>query len=215
MPYIVIVIDELADLMMVSANDVEDAIQRLTQKARAAGIHVLVATQRPTTDIVKGTIKANIPTRIAFRVASYIDSNVILDGAGAEALLGKGDMLLKEAERPVRLQGAYIKDSEIERVTDFIRQQMAPEYLFDHESLRTFTIKKDIASTDDLLYPVAEYVVRENSASINSIQKEFSIGFNRAQRIVELLEEMNIVAKSEGTKPRQVLVTLAELENML
>ena len=115
MPYIIIVIDELADLMMVSANDVEEAIQRLTQKARAAGIHVLVATQRPTTDVVKGTIKANIPTRIAFRVASYVDSNVILDGAGAETLLGKGDMLLKENERPIRLQGAFIKDAEIEK----------------------------------------------------------------------------------------------------
>ncbi len=215
MPYIIIVIDELADLMMVSANDVEEAIQRLTQKARAAGIHVLVATQRPTTDVVKGTIKANIPTRIAFRVASYVDSNVILDGAGAETLLGKGDMLLKENERPIRLQGAFIKDAEIEKVTDFIRQQMAPDYLFDHESLRSFTIKKDTSASDDLLYPVAQYVVSENSASINSIQKQFGIGFNRAQRIVELLEEMNIVAKSEGTKPRQVLVTLAELENML
>lgn len=215
MPYIIIVIDELADLMMVSANDVEESIQRLTQKARAAGIHVLVATQRPTTDVVKGTIKANIPTRIAFRVASYVDSNVILDGAGAESLLGKGDMLLKETERPIRLQGAFIKDSEIDRVTSYIRNQMGPDYLFDHESLRTYSVKKESASSDDLLYPVAQYVVRENSASINSIQKEFNIGFNRAQRIIELLEEMNIVARSEGTKPRKVLVTLAELENML
>ncbi len=215
MPFIIIVIDELADLMMVSANDVEEAIQRLTQKARAAGIHVLVATQRPTTDVVKGTIKANIPTRIAFRVASFVDSNVILDGAGAETLLGKGDMLLKETERPVRLQGAFVRDSEIEKITDFIRAQMGPDYLFDHESLRTYSIKKDTQASDDLLYPVAQYVVRENSASINSIQKEFSIGFNRAQRIVELLEEMNVVSKNEGTKPRQVLVTMAELENML
>ncbi|MDY0210118.1 MAG: DNA translocase FtsK [Acholeplasma sp.] len=215
MPYIIIVIDELADLMMVSANDVEEAIQRLTQKARAAGIHVLVATQRPTTDVVKGTIKANIPTRIAFRVASYVDSNVILDGAGAETLLGKGDMLLKEAERPVRLQGAFVRDSEIEKITDFIRAQMGPDYLFDHESLRTYSVKKESAASDDLMYPVAQFVVRENSASINSIQKEFSIGFNRAQRIVELLEEMNIVSKNEGTKPRQVLVTMAELENMI
>ena len=215
MPYIVIVIDELADLMMVSANDVEEAIQRLTQKARAAGIHLLVATQRPTTDVVKGTIKANIPSRIAFKVASYVDSTTILDGAGAESLLGKGDMLFKEAERPIRLQGAFLKDAEIERVTDFIRDQMPPNYLFDHDSLRTFTIKKDTAASDDLLYPVAQFVVRENNASINAIQKEFGVGFNRAQRIVELLEEQGIVSKNEGTKARQVLVTMAELENML
>lgn len=215
MPYIVIVIDELADLMMVSANDVEEAIQRITQKARAAGIHLLVATQRPTTDVVKGTIKANIPSRIAFRVASYVDSTTILDGAGAESLLGKGDMLFKETERPIRLQGAYLKDSEIERITDFIREQMPPNFLFDHDSLRTFTIKKDSAASDDLMYPVAQFVVRENNASINAIQKEFGIGFNRAQRIVELLEEQGIVSKNEGTKARQVLVTMAELENML
>ncbi len=215
MPYIVIVIDELADLMMVSANDVEEAIQRITQKARAAGIHLLVATQRPTTDVVKGTIKANIPSRIAFRVASYVDSTTILDGAGAESLLGKGDMLFKETERPIRLQGAFLKDSEIERITDFIREQMAPNFLFDHDSLRTFTIKKDSAASDDLMYPVAQFVVRENNASINAIQKEFGIGFNRAQRIVELLEEQGIVSKNEGTKARQVLVTMAELENML
>lgn len=215
MPYIVIVIDELADLMMVSANDVEEAIQRLTQKARAAGIHLLVATQRPTTDVVKGTIKANIPSRIAFKVASYVDSTTILDGAGAESLLGKGDMLFKETERPIRLQGAFLKDAEIERVTDFIRDQMPPNYLFDHESLRTFSIKKDTAASDDLLYPVAQFVVRENNASINAIQKEFGVGFNRAQRIVELLEEQGIVSKNEGTKARQVLVTMAELENML
>lgn len=215
MPYIVIVIDELADLMMVSANDVEEAIQRITQKARAAGIHLLVATQRPTTDVVKGTIKANIPSRIAFRVASYVDSTTILDGAGAESLLGKGDMLFKETERPIRLQGAYLKDAEIERLTDFIRDQMPPNFLFDHDSLRSFTIKKDTAASDDLMYPVAQYVVRENNASINAIQKEFGIGFNRAQRIVELLEEQGIVSKNEGTKARQVLVTMAELENML
>ncbi len=215
MPYIVIVIDELADLMMVSANDVEEAIQRITQKARAAGIHLLVATQRPTTDVVKGTIKANIPSRIAFRVASYVDSTTILDGAGAESLLGKGDMLFKETERPIRLQGAFLKDSEIERITDFIRDQMPPNFLFDHDSLRTFTIKKESAASDDLMYPVAQFVVRESNASINAIQKEFGIGFNRAQRIVELLEEQGIVSKNEGTKARQVLVTMAELENML
>lgn len=215
MPYIIVVIDELADLMMVSANDVEYAIQRITQKARAAGIHLLVATQRPTTDVVKGTIKANIPTRIAFKVSSYTDSTTILDGAGAEQLLGRGDMLLKTVDRPTRLQGAYLKDSEIEAVTRFISEQMEPEYLIDHDSLKTFSEKKEITESDDLLYPVARYVVIEQNASINAIQKEFLIGFNRAQRIVELLEQQGVVGPSEGTKARQVMVTLAELEDML
>lgn len=215
MPYIIIVIDELADLMMVSANDVEDAIQRITQKARAAGIHLLVATQRPTTDVVKGTIKANIPTRIAFKVSSFTDSSVILDQQGAEQLLGRGDMLLKTVDRPKRLQGAYIKDSEIEAVTAFIKDQMAPEFLIDHDQLKDFKEKIDLVDQDDLLLPVAQYVVSEQSASINAIQKQFGIGFNRAQRIMELLEEQGIVGVSEGTKPRQVLVTERELEGML
>ncbi|MFA5720375.1 MAG: DNA translocase FtsK, partial [Acholeplasmataceae bacterium] len=215
MPYIIIVIDELADLMMVSANDVEDAIQRITQKARAAGIHLLVATQRPTTDVVKGTIKANIPTRIAFKVSSFTDSSVILDQQGAEQLLGRGDMLLKTIDRPMRLQGAYIKDSEIEAVTSFIKDQMEPIYLIDHKQLKEFKEKIEVVDSDDLFLPVAQYVVSEQNASINAIQKEFGIGFNRAQRIVELLEKEGIVGVSEGTKARQVLVTQSELEDML
>jgi S-DNA-T family DNA segregation ATPase FtsK/SpoIIIE len=215
MPYIIIIIDELADLMMVSANDVEDAIQRLTQKARAAGIHLLVATQRPTTDVVKGTIKANIPTRIAFKVASFTDSTTILDGAGAEQLLGRGDMLYKTAERPLRLQGAYLKDSEIERVTDFIREQLPPNYVFDHESLKSFSISKEKMESDELLMDVARFVVSEQKASINAIQQNFNVGFNRAQRLMEMLENSNIVSKGEGNKPREVLASLQELENLI
>jgi len=214
MPYIVIVIDELADLMMVAPHDVEDAIQRITQKARAAGIHLLVATQRPTTDVVKGTIKSNIPARIAFRVASFVDSTTILDGAGAETLLGKGDMLLKKDDRAHRLQGAYIPDDEIYAVTDFIRDNQKADYIFEHEDLRQQVEMKEVAS-DDLFEDVAYYVVEKQNASINSIQKEFEIGFNRAQKIVEMLEYYQIVSESQGTKARQVLVSLMELKEIL
>lgn len=213
MPYMVIIIDELADLMMASSNDVEDAIQRLTQKARAAGIHLLVATQRPTTDVVKGTIKSNIPTRIAFKVASYVDSTTILDGAGAENLLGRGDMLLKEGELSIRIQGAYIPDDEIDKVTTFIRSQARPNYLFTHDALSTSLSKDD--GGDDLFESVARFVVSEQTASINRIQKEFNIGFNRAQRLVELLESSGIVSDGQGTKAREVLVTPYELETIL
>lgn len=214
MPYIVIVIDELADLMMVAAQDVEDSIQRLTQKARAAGIHLLVATQRPTTDVVKGTIKSNIPTRIAFKVASFVDSTTILDGAGAETLLGKGDMLLKDSNRALRLQGAYIKDREIEEVTDFIRNQAEPNYVFAHEDLRN-QIKIRETITDELFGDVARYVVSANNASINSIQKQFEIGFNRAQKLMEMLEQYQIVSRGQGTKAREVLVSELSLEQLL
>jgi len=214
MPFIVIVIDELADLMMVAPHDVEDSIQRLTQKARAAGIHLLVATQRPTTDVVKGTIKSNIPARIAFKVASFVDSTTILDGAGAEALLGKGDMLLKRADRTHRLQGAYIPDDEIYAVTDFIRKQSNPDYIFEHDALRQQLKNKQIV-TDDLFQDVARYVVSTGSSSINTIQKEFEIGFNRAQRLFEMMEEFEIVSRGQGTKAREVLVTPSELEEIL
>lgn len=214
MPFIVIVIDELADLMMVAAHDVEDYIQRLTQKARAAGIHLLVATQRPTTDVVKGTIKSNIPARIAFKVSSFVDSTTILDGAGAEALLGKGDMLLKRADRTHRLQGAYIPESEIYAVIDYIRHQADPDYIFEHEALKQSLRNKQLI-TDELFPDVARYVVETGSASMNTIQNEFKVGFNRAQRLVDMMEEYGIVSKSMGTKAREVLVTMSELEELL
>jgi DNA segregation ATPase FtsK/SpoIIIE, S-DNA-T family len=214
MPYIVIVIDELADLMMVAAHEVEDSIQRITQKARAAGIHLLVATQRPTTDVVKGTIKSNIPVRIAFKVSSFVDSTTILDGAGAETLLGKGDMLFKKSDRPHRLQGAFIPDEEIYKVTDFIRSRYDKDYIFEHEALKQQAELKEIAS-DDLFEDVAYFVVETENASINSIQKQFEIGFNRAQKIVEMLEYYNIVSTSQGTKAREVLVTMSQLNEIL
>lgn len=214
MPYIVIVIDELADLMMAAPHDVEDSIQRITQKARAAGIHLLVATQRPTTDVVKGTIKSNIPVRIAFKVASFVDSTTILDGAGAESLLGKGDMLFKRADRAHRLQGAFIPDDEIYAVTDYIREQYQPQYVFEHDSLKQQARMREVAN-DDLFEDVAYFVVQTGNASINSIQKEFEIGFNRAQKLVEMLEEYQIVSQGQGTKAREVLVSTSELKEIL
>lgn len=214
MPYIVIVIDELADLMMVAANEVEDSIQRITQKARAAGIHLLVATQRPTTDIVKGTIKSNIPSRIAFKVASHVDSTTILDGAGAEKLLGKGDMLIKGIDRHLRLQGAYIPDKEIYAVTDFIRANSETNYQLLHEEL-TRKANNPTKQKDELFYEVARYVVLEDRASMNQIQQAFSISFNRASSIVDMLEAYGIVSDSKGTRARDVLVTINELDEVL
>lgn len=214
MPFIVIVIDELADLMMVAAHDVEDSIQRLTQKARAAGIHLLVATQRPTTDVVKGTIKSNIPARIAFKVSSFVDSTTILDGAGAEALLGKGDMLLKRSDRSHRLQGAYIPDQEIYAVTDYLRNLYDEDYIFEHDALKQHGLDKDIIQ-DDLFVDVAHFVVQTQKASINGIQNEFGLGFNRAQKLVEMLEYYQIVASGQGTKAREVLVNINELKEIL
>lgn len=213
MPYIVIVIDELADLIMVASKEVEDSIQRITQKARAAGIHLLVATQRPTTDVIKGTIKSNIPVRIAFKVASFVDSTTIIDGAGAETLLGKGDMLFKTNDSPKRLQGAYITDDEIFAVTDFIRAQQQPNYVFGHEELVRRVEKQ--SSIDPIFEDVARFVVESKSCSINAIQKEFKCGFNRAQSIVDMLVATQIVEPSEGTKPKEVRISSYELEEIL
>lgn len=216
MPYIVIVIDELADLMSACTQDVEEAIQRLAQKARACGIHLLVATQRPTTDVVKGTIKANIPTRLAFRVASYTDSITILDSAGADQLLGYGDCLVKINDNLERIQGAYIPDNEIEKITDYIREHYESDYLFEHHELD----KKEVTSSsnnneeNELIYEVGKYVIANKQCSINSITKYFKIGFNRAQRLVEILEEMGVVGNSAGKKSREILISLEEFEEM-
>ncbi len=214
MPYVVIIVDELADLMMVASNSVEEAIMRLTQKARACGMHLIIATQRPSTDVVKGTIKSNIPTRIAFSVASYIDSMTIIDSAGAEKLLGRGDMLFSEAGQPqIRVQGAFISDTEIYNVNEFIRGQRGAEYQFDKDKL----IKKasQSESDDDLVPEVARYVVLQGECSINKISKEFRVGFNRAQKIVEILSELGVVSTNLGSKARTVNVTMDELDDIL
>lgn len=220
MCYIVVVIDELADLMITCSNEIEDSIKRITAKARAAGIHLLVATQRPTVDVIKGTIKANISTRVAFHTVSQIDSQTILEEGGAENLLGKGDMLLKEGDIPSRLQGAYMPDSEIDAVTNFIRAEADPDYLFSHEDL-----KKKMASDNagapgssqespEMLYNVALYCIEQNMCSINSIQQQFQLGFNRANKIVQALEQLGVVSGKNGTKGREVLVQVSDLERI-
>ncbi|MFW5894819.1 MAG: DNA translocase FtsK [Bacillota bacterium] len=214
LPYIVIVVDELADLMMVASQHVEESIMRITQKARACGIHLLVATQRPSTDVVKGTIKSNIPTRIAFSVSSHIDSQTILDSSGAETLLGRGDMLYHQSgQSKVRLQGAFVSDEDIETVTDFIKNQAAPDYLFKEDALLKNATKQ--FEYDELLKPVAHFVVQKQEASINKISKEFAVGFNRAQSIVESLEAAGIVSGNLGSKARNVLITEDEIETYL
>jgi S-DNA-T family DNA segregation ATPase FtsK/SpoIIIE len=214
MPFVVIIIDELADLMTVASSSVEEAIMRLTQKARACGMHMIIATQRPSTDVIKGTIKSNIPTRVAFMVSSYIDSMTIIDSAGADKLLGKGDMLFAESGKPnFRLQGAYISDKEIYAVTDFIRNQRESDYLFTQERLiQKATISVD---GDELTEEVARYVVLMEECSINKISKEFKIGFNRAQKIVELLSGMGVVSDNLGSKARTVLVDSDGLAKIL
>lgn len=213
LPYIVIIIDELADLMMMAPADVEEAIARIAQKARACGIHLLIATQRPSVDVITGLIKANVPTRIAFSVSSQIDSRTIIDISGAERLLGKGDMLFvaNGTAKPNRIQGAFITDEEIEKVIDHVRTQGEPNYLFEQEEL----IKKsDLAENDELLYDACEYALEQGNISTSSLQRHFRIGYNRAARIIELMEEKGMISEAKGSKPRDVLMTDTELEQL-
>ena len=215
MCYIVIVVDEFNDLIMQCGQEANDAIVRLAQKARACGIHVILATQRPTVDVVSGTIKANITCRIAFRVASDVDSRTILDEIGAENLLGRGDMLIKNNGIPIRAQGAYISDDEITGICDYIASQYPADYIFTHEDLKKKLnnqsmgggSQKDSPGEDKaLLYQIALYCVQQDSCSINSIQNNFNLGFNRAQKIVGILENMEIVSPKNSTKGREILV---------
>ncbi|MEE6711490.1 DNA translocase FtsK [Pediococcus acidilactici] len=203
MPYIVVIIDELADLMMVSATEVQDYIVRITQKARAAGIHLLIATQRPSVDVVTGLIKNNIPTRVAFMVSSQVDSRTILDQSGAERLLGRGDMLFlgNGKSNPVRLQGAFISDA-IDTIADFVREQAAPHYAFNPTELKERSAELD--STDELMDDVLEYIAQEDTISTSKLQRVFSIGYNRAATIIDQLEESGYVSASRGSKPREV-----------
>ncbi|MFD1038171.1 DNA translocase FtsK [Virgibacillus byunsanensis] len=215
MPFVVIVIDELADLMMVSPQDVEDAISRIAQKARACGIHLLLATQRPSVDVITGLIKANIPTRIAFSVSSQVDSRTIIDTSGAEKLLGKGDMLFNEngTGKNVRLQGAFVSDEEIERITDYARSMAEPNYIFEQEQLLQ-QIESDEEDVDDLLEEAIRFVVHHNSASTSLLQRQFKIGYNRAARLMDSMEANGIIAGQNGSKPRDVLVTPAQAEEI-
>ena len=212
LPYIVIVIDELADLMMVSPQDVEDAICRIAQKARACGIHLIVATQRPSVDVITGLIKANIPTRIAFSVSSQIDSRTILDTSGAEKLLGKGDMLCLEngSSKPVRLQGNFVSDEEIERVTSFVRKQRKPNYLIKKEDLMKKQQYND--QEDDLFEEACIWAMDQGQASSSALQRRFRIGFNRAARLIEMMEERGLVSEAMGSKPRSILISKADFE---
>lgn len=204
MPYILVIIDELADLMMAASNEVEDYIVRITQKARAAGIHLIVATQRPSVDIVTGTIKNNIPSRIAFMVSSQVDSRTILDTAGAERLLGRGDMLYlgNGASQPIRLQGAFVNNQELENVIDFVRQQGQPRYLFTPDSLKAAVDNSE--SQDELMPRVMKFIAQEDTISTSKLQRVFSIGYNRAANIIDSLQDRNLISEQRGSKPRTV-----------
>jgi len=216
MPRIVIIVEEASDLLINGGPEVEEQILRLTQKSRAVGIHLILATQRPSADIIKGSIKANIPTRFAFRVPSSTDSMVVLDTPGADKLLGQGDMLLSENGKIRRLQGAFLSPGEIEAITEYIKEQAYPQYIFTHESLiKTSKATEEAAEIDDLFPDVARYVINEEKCSLNKITQEFAIGFNRATQIVSALEFYGIVSQNVGTKPREVLVTFEKLNDIL
>jgi len=225
MSYIVVIIDELADLMMVASKEVEDSIMRITQMARAAGIHLIIATQRPSTDVITGVVKANIPSRISFAVSSSIDSRTILDQIGAEKLLGKGDMLfLPMGENaPVRVQGAYVSDEDLQKLCDWAISQQKAQYderfmnLGESSSdggLSVDDVKNAPEEYEDPLYnEIVEYVIMAGQASASKLQRKYSLGYNRAARIIDLLEERGIIGPANGSKPREVLVKLDEDEN--
>ncbi len=215
MSYIIIVIDELADLMMVAANEVEQAICRVAQMARAVGIHLVVATQRPSADVITGLIKSNITSRVAFAVSSQMDSRVILDTGGAEKLVGKGDLLFIDAGsiKPIRIQGSFITEHEIELVVSFIKDQMKPEY------------QEDIIKPKDSQFGLLDYeepliddaiklVVTTNQASISMIQRRLRVGYTRAARMIDIMEERGIVGPYEGSKPREVLLKIEDLQDI-
>ena len=218
MPYIVFIIDELADLMLVAAKDVEDSIMRITQMARAAGIHLIVATQRPSTDVITGVVKANIPSRISFAVSSSIDSRTILDQTGAEKLLGKGDMLFKPMGEnvPIRIQGAYVSDEELQKIVDFTISQQKANY--DHSITEDMSeVSGDSGKYDDgyeskeeyddpLYNDIVDFAMEFGKISASLIQRKYRIGYNRAARIIDLLEERGIIGPQNGSKPREVLV---------
>lgn len=213
LPKIVIVIDELADLMMMAPQDVEQSIARIAQKARACGIHMLVATQRPSVNVITGLIKANIPTRIAFMVSSSVDSRTILDSGGAERLLGYGDMLYLGSgmNKPIRVQGSFVSDEEIDDVVDYIKQQRPPEYLFEEKELLK---KTESPPQDDLFDDVCQFMVQEGHISTSLIQRHFQIGYNRAARIVDQLEQLGYISEANGSKPRDVYLTETDLNEI-
>jgi S-DNA-T family DNA segregation ATPase FtsK/SpoIIIE len=229
LPHIVIIVDELADLMMVAKGEVEDSIVRLTQLARAAGIHLVIATQRPSVDVITGLIKANMPSRIAFAVTSQVDSRTILDMAGAEKLIGKGDMLFypQNYQKPARIQGAFVSDDDVQKVVSYIKENNAA----DSSSMAAIESEIDgIASSDgsgqnadlkgDSIYDeyfaeAGRFIIDKNKASIGMLQRVFKIGFNRAARIMDQLAEAGVVSEENGTRARQVLMDMPTFEQYL
>ncbi|WP_017471939.1 FtsK/SpoIIIE family DNA translocase [Amphibacillus jilinensis] len=207
LPYIVVLVDELADLMMVASNEVEDAITRLAQMARAAGIHLIIATQRPSVDVITGVIKANIPSRIAFSVSSQTDSRTILDTGGAEKLLGRGDMLFLPvgASKPTRIQGAFLSDEEVENVVDHCVEQQKAHY--QEEMIPDEIEQKPSQPEDDLFDDAVQLIVEMQSASVSMLQRRFRIGYTRAARLIDMMEDRGIVGPYEGSKPRTVLIS--------
>ncbi len=219
LPHIVVIIDELADLMMVAPNEVEDAICRLAQMARAAGMHLVIATQRPSVDVITGVIKANIPSRIAFAVSSQVDSRTILDMSGAEKLLGKGDMLFYPVgePKPIRIKGAFVSDKEVEKVVDFIKSQGSAEYdsdIIEEIDSENTQEESDPGDNDNLLPQAIELVIDAGQASVSLIQRKFKVGYARAARIIDQMEARGIVGRFEGSKPRQVLISKQQWQEM-
>ncbi|MDQ0152481.1 S-DNA-T family DNA segregation ATPase FtsK/SpoIIIE [Moryella indoligenes] len=222
LPQIIIIIDELADLMMVSKNEVEEAICRIAQLARAAGMHLVIATQRPSVNVITGLIKANIPSRIAFAVSSGVDSRTILDGVGAEKLLGKGDMLFSPqgAPRPMRVQGAFVSDQEVQKVVEYIKEEELP-LSYSKETVEKIVRSADSTAQtpgsgrDELFAQAGQFIIDRQKASIGNLQRMFKIGFNRAARIMDQLSEAGVVGEEQGTKPREVLMTAEQFEELL
>src|SRR5699024_257196 len=215
LPYIVVLVDELADLMMVASNDVEDAITRLAQMARAAGIHLIIATQRPSVDVITGVIKANIPSRIAFSVSSQTDSRTILDSGGAEKLLGRGDILFMPvgSSKPTRVQGAFLSDEEVERIVEYCVSQQKAQY---QEEMIPSDVNEVKETVDDELFDDAvQLIVEMQTASVSMLQRRFRIGYTRAARLIDAMEDRNIVGPYEGSKPRTVLITSVEDEDSI
>ena len=223
LPQIVIIVDELADLMMVAPGEVEDSICRLAQLARAAGIHLIIATQRPSVDVITGLIKANMPSRIAFAVSSGVDSRTIIDMNGAEKLLGKGDMLFypQGYKKPARVQGAFVSDEEVSDVVDFVinkntdtayQEQMEEQMAKVQQAVSSARASEDV---DELFADAGKFIIEKDKASIGMLQRVFKIGFNRAARIMDQLSEAGVVGPEEGTKPRKILMSMEQFENLL
>jgi S-DNA-T family DNA segregation ATPase FtsK/SpoIIIE len=209
MPYIIVVVDEMSDLMLVAGKEIENYIQKLSQMARAAGIHIIMATQRPSVDVITGTIKANFPTRVSFQVSSKIDSRTILGEQGAEQLLGKGDMLfMSSANRIVRIHGPFVSENEIEKIVNSIRAQGKPDYMDEitaHTSNEASSAAEGEGDEDELYSQAVDIIKSEGKASTSFLQRKLQIGYNRAARIIDMMEEKGIVSKANHVGKREVL----------